>query len=183
MKNKLYIICLAIILAAIGYGLFFYFNSKKVIIRDFIEEKDFVPLVKLMNNDLFLLSENRDFSPERVLLRKSPDYEKTPNLATITVAEVDKQTAGFVAYVKKGPSYTYIWLLGVDKNFRRQGLGKKLLYQAFKDLTAKGYKSVTIAVRSMNKPALLLYKSVGFVEESNDKDRGMIILRKGLNTL
>ena len=178
VSKKTTVYCVITLSLLIGLFIYFYALADNIKIRLFDEEKDYAALVKLMNNDLFLLSESRDFIPEKVLMRKSPDYEKKDGLASFVVAEVDKQTAGFIAYYKKNFNQGYIWLLGVDKNFRRKGVGKKLLLHAIKDLQSQNISFITIAVRSSNNAALGLYKSVGFVEYINEKERQLIILRK-----
>ena len=178
MFRKTIIYCFVTISALLGLGVYFYTLFDGIQIRAFDEQKDYSSLVKLMNNDLFLLSENRDFSPEKALIRKSPDYETKDGLASFVVAQVDEQTAGFIAYYKKSFNQGYVWLLGVDKNFRRKGIGRKLLLHAIKDLQSQNVSFITIAVRSSNQGALALYKSVGFVEYINEKERQLIILRK-----
>ncbi len=60
--------------------------------------------------------------------------------------------------------------MAVDPEHREQGVGKALLADARERLLKAGAKRVFLEVRASNKPALLLYCSVGF---------GLHSLRKG----
>lgn len=96
--------------------------------------------------------------------RESFLLEITKNqLAKYFVAEVDGVVAG----------YGGIWLIldeghitniAVDEEYRRLGLGKKLLEELI--ILCKKYEigSMTLEVREDNEPAKELYKSYGFIE-------------------
>ncbi len=96
--------------------------------------------------------------------RQSFLLEITKNqLAKYFVAEVDGIVAG----------YGGIWLIldeghitniAVSEDYRRLGLGKKLLEELIKLCEKYEISSMTLEVREDNEPAKELYKSYGFVE-------------------
>jgi ribosomal-protein-alanine N-acetyltransferase len=96
----------------------------------------------------------------------------------VDVIEAERETAGFIAYYKKSPEQGFIWLLAVDKAFRGRGYGEMLLSNALSRLKKQQATYVTIATRLINKPALSLYKKLGFVEQFREEDRGMVTLVK-----
>jgi len=164
-------------------GALFYFYSDekrdKALIRSYDQEKDFAPLVAMINDNLFWLSERPDFSPEQFLILRAPNFDPSrKGQTTIDVVEADGATAGFVAYHKKSPTQGYIWIFAVDKNFRRRGFGEKLLNHALAQLKKQGAQYVTLTTRLAKTPALQLYQKVGFVEQYREEDRGIITMIK-----
>lgn len=172
-----------VLLSALAIGSFIYLqddSSKETAhIRPYDQEKDFKPLVKLMHDNMFWVSETSNFSPEKMLLTRAPSYAPhKKGLAIIDVVEDSETTAGFIAYYKKDSTEGYIWLLAVDKAFRGRGLAEKLARHALVSLKKQGAKYVTLGTRLINTPALALYKKLGFVEQDRDEKRGMITLIK-----
>jgi len=55
-----------------------------------------------------------------------------------------------------------IFMLGVDPDYRRQGVGKRVLLAGLAYLKAKGLRVAELTVDSENKAACALYRSVGF---------------------
>ncbi|HXW53112.1 MAG TPA: GNAT family N-acetyltransferase [Myxococcota bacterium] len=152
-------------------------DEQSVFIRPYEEERDFQPLVRLMNDNKYWISENPEFSPEKMLITKTPSHSpEKKGQAKIDVVESHEATAGFVAYYKKSPEHGFIWLLGVDKEFRGRGFGEMLVSHALANLKRQGSSYVTLAVRAINKPAMSLYKKMGFVEQYREEDRGMVTL-------
>lgn len=108
-------------------------------------------------------------------------------LAKYLVAEVDGIIAG----------YGGIWLIldeghitniAVDEEYRRLGLGKKLLEELI--MLCKRYEigSMTLEVREDNDPAIALYKSYGFIESGRranyyqDVGKDAILMWKNLES-
>ena len=59
--------------------------------------------------------------------------------------------------------------MGVLRNFRSQGIGKKLLRLAIEDAFSKGLTRIHLNVFSSNEPAIGLYKKVGFQHEGKER--------------
>ncbi len=53
----------------------------------------------------------------------------------------------------------------VKEVFRRQGIAKELMEAAMKEAEETGGVNFTLEVRALNKPAIALYESMGFVSE------------------
>ncbi|MEM6833461.1 MAG: ribosomal protein S18-alanine N-acetyltransferase [Pseudomonadota bacterium] len=56
-----------------------------------------------------------------------------------------------------------ILLIGVDTQFRRQGIGQKLLEDFFKDAKSRRIRRVFLEVRECNEAARALYRKLGFI--------------------
>lgn len=152
-------------------------DGKTAVIRPYQPEKDFNTLVKIMNDNRFLLTERTGFYPEKILMNQAPtDEPEKKGLVKIDVIETDDTTAGFIAYYKKSREHGFIWLLAVGKEFRGRGLGEKLLAHALLNLKRQGATYATLATRLINKPALKLYTKMGFVETNRNEERGIITL-------
>ena len=64
----------------------------------------------------------------------------------------------------------YIYNVAVGKNYRRQGIGFRLLQDLIEAAKSRGIESLTLEVRKSNLPAIKLYKKLGFVEAGIRKD-------------
>jgi|HubBroStandDraft_1064217.scaffolds.fasta_scaffold513014_2 ribosomal protein S18 acetylase RimI-like enzyme len=172
-------IVLVSLLALISLWAVFYFNGDEpniIAIRAY-EEKDFKPLLKIMNDNLFWISEHADLNTEKVLTLKAPHNDETrKGEAHIDVITVLDEPKGFISYFKRGPSHGFIWLLAVDKDQRKKGFGEQLVAHAIHELKKQGATYATLAAKTMNKPAISLYKKMGFVEETRDDERGVVFL-------
>lgn len=62
-----------------------------------------------------------------------------------------------------------IYRVAVDPEYRRRGIAYRLLDYAVKTSRGKGLESLFLEVRSMNHPAISLYRAYGFVEVGRRK--------------
>lgn len=173
-------IALLALLTLVAIGVIFYLNSDQpnngVAIRAY-EDKDFAPVLKIMNDNLFWISEHSDLATEKVLTWKAPHNDPTKKgQAIIDVVTVEDEAKGFIAYFKKSRTQGFIWLLAVDNNQRKKGFGEMLVGHAIDELRKQGAQYATLAAKLLNKPAIALYKKMGFVEETRDEERGIIFL-------
>jgi len=76
------------------------------------------------------------------------------------VAELEGKIVGYVSLVKFGRRASLI-SIAVAKDFRRKGIGEKLLKKVLLDLKVD---KVTLEVRVSNLAAINLYKKMGFKE-------------------
>jgi ribosomal protein S18 acetylase RimI-like enzyme len=180
--QKRHLLLLILLGLACAGVIFYYFSDQRQstdFIRAYDQEKDFAPLVSMINDNMFWLSERPDFSPEQFLLLRAPNFDPSrKGQTTIDVLESENATAGFIAFHKKSPTQGYIWIFAVGKDFRRRGFGEKLLYHALAQLKKQGATYVTLTTRLAKTPAVSLYKKVGFVEQFREEDRGIITLIK-----
>lgn len=80
------------------------------------------------------------------------------------VADIGGIVAGYVVCVLTEDYEGRIFSLAVGKNFRRCGIGLKLMEKAFKEFRNNKIASVRLEVRSSNIAAQSLYRKLGFVD-------------------
>ena len=83
------------------------------------------------------------------------------------IAVCDGKIVGMVSNVEADEYENAMFLsrLVVDKNYRRKGIGRRLMERAMKNNDARG-KRTMLNVSVRNDAALSLYKSLGFVAHS-----------------
>ena len=97
----------------------------------------------------------------------APGYKNKRNL--YLAAEEDGRLAGYGAVcVIAGEGE--IQRIAVLEEFRRQGLGRKLLDAMVAAARNRGARAMTLEVRESNEPAIKLYFSAGFRTEAQRKD-------------
>lgn len=88
-------------------------------------------------------------------------YEGKENL--ILIAYVDNHPAGYiVSYDINSDGSFYCWMAGVDPNFRRLGILKKLMEYLNDWAKSKGYKKITIKTRNNRREMLSFLVKAGF---------------------
>jgi len=86
------------------------------------------------------------------------------------VAEVDKKIAGYlvasvhISSFRKFNPVAELENMYIDKECRRQGIGKKLVEEMKKEIKARGAKTVKVEAAFQNDSAIKFYKSFGFSE-------------------
>ena len=90
--------------------------------------------------------------PEMLMLTA----ERDGLLVAFAVAQIKPRSAVY-AEGREG----FIWDLGVRRDCRRQGLGRKLMDATFAELKARGVSDVILHVAAANKAATKLYESMG----------------------
>ena len=78
------------------------------------------------------------------------------------VAEKDHKIIGFLIGVQMKQEKGKILMLSVTENFRRQGIGSKLLTEYLQKIQNKKIKTVELEVRTDNKKAIKFYEKCGF---------------------
>ncbi len=79
------------------------------------------------------------------------------------VAVAGDKVVGYAIGIIRFRSLGHVVSIAVKMNYRRRGVGKKLLIALIKSLTLKGAKKIRIEVRESNDIAINLYRSIGFV--------------------
>ena len=87
-------------------------------------------------------------------------YETYPN--GFIVAEKDHKIIGFLIGVPMKPEKGKILMLSVPENYRRQGIGSKLLSEYTRSIVNKNIKTLELEVRVDNKKAIKFYEKCGF---------------------
>ncbi len=85
------------------------------------------------------------------------------------VVDIEGTIAGYCGYYEAAGE-GYICNVAVSANFRRQGIGYKMLQGLIRHAQDRGVYSLTLEVRKSNLPAINLYKKLGFIEAGIRKD-------------
>lgn len=94
--------------------------------------------------------------------RESFEAEIVKNeLAHYIVLEIDSQIVGYggVWYVMDEGHITNV---AIDSNYRKQGLGKKIVAEMIEKAKLSKMNHMTLEVRRSNSPAISLYERMGF---------------------
>lgn len=111
-------------------------------------------------------------------IQTKPTPEGVANLLNVTLERMgsvlfllaDEKVVGWALFVpQEGSPLTADLQMGILKEYRGRGNGKKLLQTALQDLKNKAFKKAELCVFSSNQPAINLYQSVGFKVERIQK--------------
>jgi ribosomal-protein-alanine N-acetyltransferase len=78
------------------------------------------------------------------------------------IAEIDGRIVGYILFWLL-PDEVDIHNVAVHKDFRRRGLGRRLLERAVSEARGRGSSRITLEVRKSNLAAQKLYESMGFI--------------------
>jgi len=82
-------------------------------------------------------------------------------ISQVFIAEKDSKTIGFIAVSLRYP-HSKITLTAVDRNYRGQNIGSKIMTEVISWLKSKGIKTCYSMVRIDNPKALHFYQNHGF---------------------
>jgi ribosomal protein S18 acetylase RimI-like enzyme len=100
----------------------------------------------------------------------------------IIKAVLGKKVLGFLAWLKESETTAYIWWLIVNKKYRRNQIGSKLMQEALKELKKRGFKKVWAKIKNDNFSALVLTLKFHFFIEGISNEDGVftVIVAKNL---
>jgi len=131
-------------------------------IRGFVEGEDEEIWIKIQNEDY---REYDDFRPDTMedmeIWKKSPNFDPTG----MFIAELDGRPVGAVnAYIdrKREEKKGFLRALGVVPEFRRRGVGRRLVERAMESLKERGMESVEGWTRQDKVACKSLLGSMGF---------------------
>jgi len=145
-----------------------------------------VTIKKFHIKDIRLLD---NIMPESYLFEGVTKEMRPESDTTYLMAYAGKKCVGHVSiywegirYPKNNQNKAYPELVGikVDKAFRRQGVGTKLVREVEKHCIENGFSKYCLVVSPSNKIARQFYKKLGFSEPKN-KTKGNLILEKEVN--
>jgi RimJ/RimL family protein N-acetyltransferase len=142
-------------------------KGRKIEIRK-IQENDWVGLRNLMNSlvkeNAFILRDVPISKEEQIknLKKRIEDMKKKKRVDLVAIYN-GKLVANIYIRRKKFKE-KHVGTLGVfvKKNYRNEGIGKALIKEALKHSKKIGIKLVVLGVFKVNKPAMILYKKLGF---------------------
>lgn len=151
------------------------FGDTSLKIQDFQLDKDSVAIDEMFHQGdnwywMICNESAATYSIDFMLRNKSSvQFEKRRDLI-LKVAKKDNKIIGFLAYFPKSAYVWHLLFLLVDKDFRRQGIAKKLLKFAVNDMVHRGALRVDLATRNNNFRAQSLYKNFGFKLTHTDEE-------------
>ncbi len=101
---------------------------------------------------------------------RSFQFELTDNpIARCWVVELNEKIVGMlVGWLMIDE--LHIATIATHPDFRRQGIGKKILIHALKSARDEGLIRSFLEVRKSNQAAIMMYKNLGFIEEGIRKE-------------
>ena len=87
----------------------------------------------------------------------------------ILVAKLDNTVVGYITY-SVVLDEVQIANVATHPDFRRMGIGRKLLCQLYNDSIKNKMSVITLEVRQTNEPAIMLYKKSGYIEVGRRKN-------------
>ncbi len=156
-------------------------------IRDAVEV-DLSAIVEIYNSTVPTRMVTADTEPVSVESRLAWFREHDPARRPIWVAEADGEIAGWLSFepFRKRPAYraTAEVSVYVSENYRRKGIGRRLLAEAIHRSPALGLKTLTAGAFAHNGPSLELFEGFGFepwayfpkVAELDGIERDLIVL-------
>ncbi|MDP3725967.1 MAG: N-acetyltransferase [bacterium] len=96
------------------------------------------------------------------------EWEKALQEGPVFLIKQDGALVGNISYENKGSGHYHISGLALMPQFQGKGTGRKVLIKVLKEF--KNAKRIDLAVHPNNDSALKLYKSLGFVVESQKEN-------------
>ncbi|MHC1600857.1 MAG: ribosomal protein S18-alanine N-acetyltransferase [Candidatus Nezhaarchaeales archaeon] len=78
------------------------------------------------------------------------------------VAVINNEVIGYVVGAKKGSGHGHIISIAVKPEWRRRGVGSKLMKALLDTFKERGLKAAVLEVAISNKEAIAFYKALGF---------------------
>jgi ribosomal protein S18 acetylase RimI-like enzyme len=149
------------------------FNDKR--------DRAFIKSIFNTEDDYYWLVNYPYFDVDFMLDHKVPSKDKMQYEGKLNVRTflVDGQPAGFLTYYPKSFKTAWIQFLAVAKEYRGKGYSKDILTSVFQELKNKGFTTLQLLTRINNKPAISLYKSIGF-EVTEEDPYGIIYFSRNL---
>lgn len=176
-KNRIRLFISGLIaILSLGAGLWLWqTKSRDNALQGYQEQRDRAALVELFNDNWFWLDNRPQVGGLAAFnehLNKVSDKEEStrPTKMSWLVYYKDGKTRGFTSYFMRIPELKIgkILYLAVQKEYRSQGIARKLLKYAIAQLKNMGARIIEITVRLENYPAQNLYRSLGFAPVGSD---------------
>lgn len=137
-----------------------------MVIRNAVEA-DLPAIVEIYNSTITSRRVTADMEPVSVEGRLSWFHSHTPDHRPLWVMEVDGQIAGWLGFQsfysgRRAYQVTAEISIYVATEFRRQGIGRKLLQQAIDASPQLGLKNLVGFIFANNLPSLKLFQEFGF---------------------
>lgn len=125
-----------------------------------------VKIKRLTNNFQDIIQEIIEIEQEAFGAGGLNEWSITPFIyhGAVYIARIDQEVVGVIEYMRDFDKVnkTYLYGLAVDKDYRNQGIGNKLLKYSLNKLKGDKIKEVELTVDPDNEEALNLYREFGF---------------------
>lgn len=179
MKMFRTLIIAGVLGGCLGIGYYFWLpkaSDTSFVIRDFDYNPDHQAIEDLFHKEdnwyWMISTDNTKTYSIDFMLRYNTSSQQSKNRDMILkVATVHGKIVGFLAYYPLSQRVWQLLFLMVDQEFRRQGIARKLLDFAVRDMVGRGVLRINLATRNNNFRAQNLYKGYGFkLVDANDND-------------
>lgn len=144
-------------------------TGEEVVVRDWQlndVQSMYQTIVGVFREGNSMLGKDVPFHPDQLFQQASVGNNRSH--ATFVAVIPSGQVIGWIRCDRKGLPYTEhsasLWM-GVAEKYRRKGIGKALLREAFEWASATDVERLELGVRGGNKAAVSLYRSMGFQVE------------------
>lgn len=129
-------------------------------------ESDLMGILEIYNDAIINTTAIYAYEPHDIEERKQWYYERKEKGQPVLVFKENNQIIGFATFEQfRGyPAFKYSLehSVYVHKNYRKRGIGKKLMKELIKVADENGYAIMVAAIDSENKGSIELHKKLGF---------------------
>lgn len=134
-------------------------------IRD-AKEKDIKGILEIYNDAILNTTAIYTYKPHTLEERTEWYLERKSEEQPVLVFEENGEVAGFASYEQfrgyRAFKYSLEHSVYVNKNYRRRGIGEKLMKRLIEIANEKGYSIMVAAIDSANDSSIRLHKKLGF---------------------
>lgn len=127
---------------------------------------DLKPILDIYNDAILTTTSVYSYNPHTLEMRQQWFDEKISKDIPVIVAAIDGQVVGFTTYgpFRVWPAYKYSieHSVYVHRDFRNQGIAKKLLIRLIEVATSKDVHTIIAGIDSDNSASIHLHKQLGF---------------------
>ncbi|WP_234123880.1 GNAT family N-acetyltransferase [Clostridium hydrogenum] len=139
-------------------------------------ENDLMGILEIYNDAIINTTAIYAYEPHNIEERKNWYNERKENGHPILVFEEENKVVGFATFeqFRAYPAFKYSLehSVYVHKDYRKKGIGKKLLEELIKIADKMEYKIMVAAIDSENKGSIELHKKFGFEYSGTIKKSG-----------
>ncbi|MFJ5790418.1 GNAT family N-acetyltransferase [Lysinibacillus sp. NPDC093197] len=138
--------------------------------------KDLMDILNIYNDAILHTTAVYTYKPQTLENRQSWYDQKMQEGNPILVYELDKKVVGFATFgpFRAWPAYKYSieHSIYVDKNYRKNGIGKALLKELIAIATEREYMTLIAGIDAQNEKSIDMHKNFGFVYSGTIKKAG-----------
>lgn len=146
-----------------------------MIIRD-ATRSDLQQILDIYNDAIINTTAVYSYKPHTIEMRLEWYEEKISKGIPVIVAEINEKVVGFTSYgpFRVWPAYKYSieHSVYVHRDFRKQGIAKKLLVHLIETVRKRDIHTMIAGIDADNSASIYLHKQLGFSEAGHFKEVG-----------